>query len=96
MAIALDSILATIKDKQWALADIDWDAPGADQVTEEQRPTLKEFMSDLVWIENVGARGFAALAKKAPTRISSRSTPTFMPRSSGTPMPNWLSCVGGE
>ncbi|MBN7443358.1 ferritin-like domain-containing protein, partial [Mycobacteroides abscessus subsp. abscessus] len=66
MAIALDSILATIKDKQWALADIDWDAPGADQVTEEQRPTLKEFMSDLVWIENVGARGFAALAKKAP------------------------------
>lgn len=66
MAIALDSILATIKDKQWALADIDWDAPGADQVTEEQRPTLNEFMSDLVWIENVGARGFAALAKKAP------------------------------
>ncbi|MBB4855343.1 hypothetical protein HNP40_002744 [Mycobacteroides chelonae] len=65
MAIALDSILATIKDKQWALADIDWDAPGADLITDEQRPTLKEFMSDLVWIENVGARGFAALAKKA-------------------------------
>lgn len=67
MAIALDSTLATIKDKQWALADIDWDAPGADLVTDEQRPALKAFMSDLVWIENVGARGFAALAQKAPS-----------------------------
>ena len=24
-------------------------------------------MADLCWIENIGARGFAALAKKAPT-----------------------------
>ncbi|BAY00255.1 hypothetical protein MSTE_04963 [Mycobacteroides stephanolepidis] len=69
MAIALDNILATIKDKQWALADIDWDAPGADQITDEQRPALKEFMSDLVWIENVGAQGFVALAKKAPNEV---------------------------
>ncbi|KRQ19001.1 MULTISPECIES: hypothetical protein [Mycobacteroides] len=65
MAIAFDNILATIKNKQWALADIDWDAPGADQITDEQRPALKAFMSDLVWIENVGARGFEELAKKA-------------------------------
>ena len=26
-------------------------------------------MADLCWIENVGARGFAALAKKAPTPV---------------------------
>lgn len=67
MAFDYADMLATIKDKQWALADIDWDAPGADAITDEQRPKLKEFMSDLVWIENVGARGFAALVKKAPT-----------------------------
>ena len=66
MAFEYSDMLDTIKDKQWALADIDWDAPGAESVTDEQRPKLKEFMSDLVWIENVGARGFAALAKKAP------------------------------
>ena len=36
-------------------------------ITDEQRPKLKAFMADLCWIENIGARGFAALAKKAPT-----------------------------
>lgn len=66
MAFDYGDMLATIKDKQWALADIDWDATGADTITDEQRPKLKAFMSDLVWIENVGARGFAALVKKAP------------------------------
>ena len=60
-------MLAKIKDRQWALADIDWDAPGAEIITDEQRPKLKAFMADLCWIENIGARGFAALAKKAPT-----------------------------
>jgi hypothetical protein len=67
MAIDLDDMLVKIKDRQWALADIDWDAPGADTISEEFKPKLKEFMSDLTWIENVGARGFAALASKAPT-----------------------------
>jgi hypothetical protein len=67
MAFEYGDMLATIKDKQWALADIDWGAPGADAITDDQRPKLKEFMSDLVWIENVGARGFAALARKAPS-----------------------------
>ena len=66
MAIVLEDMLQTIKDKQWALADVDWDAPGAEQITDEQRPKLKAFMADLVWIENIGARGFSALAKKAP------------------------------
>jgi hypothetical protein len=67
MAIDLDEMLIKIKDRQWALADIDWDAPGAETLTDEQRPRLKAFMADLCWIENVGARGFAAMAKKAPT-----------------------------
>ncbi len=66
MAIVLEDMLQTIKDKQWALADVDWDAPGADTVSAELWPKLKDFMADLVWIENIGARGFAALAKKAP------------------------------
>ncbi|MDV6012501.1 ferritin-like domain-containing protein [Haloechinothrix sp. LS1_15] len=66
MAFDYADMLQTIKDKQWSLADIDWDAPGADAITDEQRPKLKQFMSDLVWIENVGARGFAALARQAP------------------------------
>ena len=67
MAIDMDAMLAKIKDRQWALADIDWNAPGAEMITDEQRPQLKAFMADLCWIENIGARGFAALAKKAPT-----------------------------
>src|ERR1700736_1303785 len=67
MAIDMDAMLGKIKDRQWALADIDWDAPGAEQITDEQRPQLKAFMADLCWIENIGARGFAALTKKAPT-----------------------------
>jgi rubrerythrin len=67
MAIDMDVMLAKIKDRQWALADIDWNAPGGEMITDEQRPQLKAFMADLCWIENIGARGFAALAKKAPT-----------------------------
>jgi len=62
----MEQMLQKIKDKQWALADIDWDAPGAETITDEFRPKLKAFMADLCWIENVGARGFAALATKAP------------------------------
>ena len=61
-------MLARIKSSQWALADIDWDAPGRELVTEnaELYPKLKAFMADLMWIEHVGARGFAAMARKAP------------------------------
>lgn len=57
MAIDMEAMLAKIKDRQWALADIDWDAPGADTIRDEFRPKLKAFMADLCWIENVGARG---------------------------------------
>ncbi|CAM3986485.1 reductase [Smaragdicoccus niigatensis] len=67
MSYDFDHMLETIKDKQWALADINWDAPGADTMSPELWSKLKPFMADLMWIENVGARGFAAMAKKAPT-----------------------------
>lgn len=67
MAMDLDRMLNMIKDRQWALADIDWDAPGAELIEPELHAKLKPFLSDLMWIENVGARGFAAMAKKAPT-----------------------------
>ncbi|HXO51461.1 MAG TPA: ferritin-like domain-containing protein [Mycobacterium sp.] len=67
MTIDMDAMLDKIKDRQWALADIDWNAPGAETISDEFRPKLKAFMADLCWIENIGARGFAAMAKKAPT-----------------------------
>jgi hypothetical protein len=65
----LEKMLVKIKATQWALADIDWDAPGREIVTEDAAlyPKLKAFMADLMWIEHVGARGFAAMAKVAPT-----------------------------
>ncbi|MFE0021427.1 ferritin-like domain-containing protein [Amycolatopsis sp. NPDC059021] len=67
MSYDFAAMLQTIKDKQWSLADIDWDAPGAETMTGELRAKMRPFMADLVWIEHVGARGFASLAKKAPT-----------------------------
>ncbi|GAC57692.1 hypothetical protein GOHSU_23_00380 [Gordonia hirsuta DSM 44140 = NBRC 16056] len=67
MSYNFDAALQKIKDKQWSMADIDWDAPGAETMTPELTARLAPFMADLVWIEHIGARGFAALAKKAPT-----------------------------
>ncbi|MGC0364428.1 hypothetical protein ABH922_002412 [Rhodococcus sp. 27YEA15] len=67
MAMDFDDMLQKIKDRQWALVDIDWDGPGAETISPELHAKLKPFMSDLMWIENVGARGFAAMARKAPT-----------------------------
>lgn len=66
MQIDIDWMLQKIKDSQWALADFDWEAPGAETISPEMWPKLKAFMADLMWIEHVGARGFAAMAKKAP------------------------------
>ncbi|MCC2638691.1 MAG: hypothetical protein K0Q68_2410 [Moraxellaceae bacterium] len=67
--IDLEHMLAKVKNTQWALADIDWEAPGAELVTgnPELYAKLKPFMADLMWIEHVGARAFAAMAKVAPT-----------------------------
>jgi hypothetical protein len=68
MQLDIEKMLAKIKASQWALGDIDWDAPGRETVTEDPvlYPKLKAFMADLMWIEHVGARGFAAMAKMAP------------------------------
>lgn len=65
--VDLDQMLEKIRNTQWALTDIDWEAPGAELITEEQWPRLRDFMADLVWIEHIGGRGFAAMAKSAPT-----------------------------
>ncbi len=65
----LEQTLQTIKDRQWMLKDIDWDAPGAEAVTEEQKPKLKAFMADLMWIEHIGARAFAGMALNAPDPV---------------------------
>ncbi|MBB3036894.1 hypothetical protein [Hoyosella altamirensis] len=67
MSFDFDQMLTKIKARQWSLADIDWDAPGVETISPDLHARLKPFMADLVWIENVGARGFAAMAKKAPT-----------------------------
>ena len=66
MKLDLDEMLQKVQAGRWELRAIDWDAPGADRVRPEQREQLRDFMRDLVWIEHVGARGFAALADKAP------------------------------
>ena len=58
--VDLEKMLTKIKATQWGLGDVDWDAPGRERITEEQWPKLKTFMADLMWIEHVGARGFAA------------------------------------
>ncbi len=66
-SIDLEKMRQKIKCTQWALVDFDWESPGAEKITAKQWPQLKTFMADLMWIEHVGARGFAALAKNAPT-----------------------------
>lgn len=65
MTLDLERTLERIQDRQRALADFDWDAPGAEAITDEQRAALTQFMADLVWIEHIGGRGFAALEKQA-------------------------------
>jgi hypothetical protein len=65
MSLDLHRMLEKVERGQWSLDDIDWNAPGAEAIRPEQFESLKTFMTDLVWIEHVGARGFAALAKQA-------------------------------
>ncbi|KZY36686.1 hypothetical protein A3730_28530, partial [Alcanivorax sp. HI0044] len=66
-----------------------WEAPGAELITEEQWPRLRDFMADLVWIEHIGGRGFAAMAKSAPRIRYGRSIPIFMPKNSAMPTRKW-------
>ncbi len=46
---------------QWSVDDIDFAAPGADLVRDEQLGELAPFMSDLYWIERVAAVVFDAM-----------------------------------
>lgn len=62
-----DVMLGKIKDKQWTLADIDWDEPGADLIRADQRDDLRIFMTDVMWIEHLGARMMGMLGETAPT-----------------------------
>ncbi|WP_280298007.1 ferritin-like domain-containing protein [Nocardia neocaledoniensis] len=64
MSIDLPHTLEIIKQRQWALGDFDWGEPGADTIAAEQLPQVKQFMSDLVWIEQVGSRAFVALGRQ--------------------------------
>ena len=47
MSLDLARTLDRVQERQWALADIDWDAPGAERITDEQRPKLAAFMADV-------------------------------------------------
>ncbi|MBN9620130.1 MAG: ferritin-like domain-containing protein [Actinobacteria bacterium] len=69
MAFDFEKMLQTIKERQWSLADVDWNAPGAETMSAGQRERMRPFMADLVWIEHIGARGFASLTTKAPTPV---------------------------
>ncbi|WP_078278154.1 hypothetical protein [Mycobacteroides franklinii] len=61
-----ESVLGKIKARQWTLADFDWDKPGAETIDPEQFDDLKQFMSDLVWIEHIGGRMMGTLGITAP------------------------------
>lgn len=64
MSLDLSRTLERVQERQWGLADIEWDAPGAELIPDDMRPKLAAFMADVAWIEQVGARAFAALARK--------------------------------
>ncbi|MBK7155337.1 MAG: ferritin-like domain-containing protein [Sandaracinaceae bacterium] len=66
MQLDLTQMLAKIEAGYWHLDDVDWDQPGQELIREDQYAQLRDFMCDLVWIEHVGAKGFAALARLAP------------------------------
>ncbi len=90
MAIDMEAMLAKIKDRQWALADIDWDAPGAETITDEQRPQAQGVHGRPVLDrERRRPRVRRAGEEGADADASPRSTATSTPRSSGTPTPSW-------
>lgn len=49
---------------QWSTDSFDWDAPGADRVSDAQAAALKPFMADLYWIERIAAVVFGAMARR--------------------------------
>lgn len=72
MQVDLKQILAKAEAGHWALSDFDWDQPGAETLSPAQRADLKPFMTDLVWIEQIGSRGFGALAVAADDPLLKR------------------------
>jgi rubrerythrin len=49
---------------QWSVDDVDWDAPGAERVSDAQADALAAFMGDLYWIESTAAVVFEAMAER--------------------------------
>ena len=47
-SIDLDKMLEKVKNTQWTLSDIDWDAPRREVVTAEKWPKLKDFKAKLM------------------------------------------------
>ena len=59
----LDQLQRKSDRMQWSLADIDWEAPGAERVSPELAARLTGFMGDLHWIEQIAAVVFEAMAR---------------------------------
>lgn len=49
-------------DMQWDVGQFDWDTGGANNITEETKVTMTEFMSDIYWIEKLAAVAFSAMS----------------------------------
>ena len=58
MSLDLSRTLDRVRERQWALADIDWDAPGAELIPDDMRPKLAAFMAPVL-------RGEAATAPRS-------------------------------
>lgn len=49
---------------QWSVDEFDFEAPGAERVSDAQAADIGPFMGDLYWIESVAAVVFAAMAAR--------------------------------
>ncbi|WP_264757147.1 hypothetical protein [Acinetobacter chinensis] len=88
-SIDLERMLDKVKNSQWTLSDIDWDAPGRELVTAEQWPKLKDFMADLMWIEHEEPVHFPQCQKKHRLKHSVKCMPFSMLKNSVMPMLKW-------
>ncbi len=60
----LPRLLEKSERLQWSVDDIDWEAPGAERVSDAQAASLAAFMGDLYWIESTAAVVFDAMAQR--------------------------------
>jgi hypothetical protein len=60
-AIDTDAMLAKCERLQWKVGEIEWDAPGSEAVSPDERDALRGFMIDLYWIESIAAIAFDAM-----------------------------------